>query len=155
MFTVLGAHMPLWRSLLAEHGEHDAMGLLQYLWRRSDGAPPQSLREAIQTSLSPPNREVFMGYGEQLIQQGIEIGERRGLEIGERRGLEIGERRGVEIGEHNGRVALAVELLTERFGALPSWALEHLQGADKAELLRVLRDHSGAASLESLLARSS
>ncbi|MEY3211467.1 MAG: hypothetical protein RIT28_1948 [Pseudomonadota bacterium] len=98
-----------------------------------------------------------MGYGELLIQQGIEIGERRGLEIGERRGLEIGERRGLEIGErrgaHNGQVAQTVELLTERFGALPSWALEHLQGADKAELLRVVRDHSVAASLTALLAR--
>ena len=76
-----------------------------------------------------------MGYAEQLIQQGIEIGERRG--------------------EHNGRVALAVELLTDRFGPLPSWAFEHLQGADNEELRRVVRAHLGAPSLESLLERSS
>jgi len=92
-----------------------------------------------------------MGYAEQLIQQGIEIGERRGVEIGERRGVEIGERRG----EHNGRVAQVVELLTDRFGPLPSWAFEHLQGADNDELRRVVRAHLGAHSLESLLERSS
>jgi hypothetical protein len=88
-----------------------------------------------------------MGYAEQLIQQGIEIGERRGVEIGERRGLERGE--------HNGRVAQVVELLTDRFGPLPNWAFEHLQGADNDELRRVLRAHLGAPSLESLLERSS
>ncbi|MBK9365520.1 MAG: hypothetical protein IPN01_04235 [Deltaproteobacteria bacterium] len=88
-----------------------------------------------------------MGYAEQLIQQGIEIGERRGVEIGERRGLERGE--------HNGRVAQVVELLTDRFGPLPSWAFEHLQGADNDELRRVVRAHLGAPSLESLLERSS
>ena len=151
LWDLLGAHMPLWWSLLHEHGEHDAMGLLQYLWRRSDDAPPQALREAIQASLSPPNREVLMGYGDRLIQQGIEIGERRGVEIGERRGVEIGERRG----EHNGRVALAVELLSDRFGALPSWVHEHLQGADNDEIRRVLRELYGAASLEALVDRSS
>ena len=96
-----------------------------------------------------------MGYAEQLIQQGIEIGERRSVEIAERRGVEIGERRGLERGEHNGRVALAVELLTDRFGPLPSWAFEHLQGADNDELRRVVRAHLGAPSLESLLERSS
>ena len=104
-----------------------------------------------------------MGYADQLIQQGIEIGERRsveiaerrGVEIGERRGVEIGERRGLERGEHNGRVALAVELLTDRFGPLPSWAFEHLQGADNEELRRVVRAHLGAPSLGSLLERSS
>ena len=84
-----------------------------------------------------------MGYAEQLIQQGIEIGVRRGVEIGERRG------------EHNGRVAITVELLTDRFGPLPSWAFEHLQGADNDELRRVVRAHLGAPSLESLLERSS
>lgn len=88
-----------------------------------------------------------MGYGDQLIQQGIEIGERRGVEIG----VEIGERRG----EHNGRVALAVELLSDRFGALPSWVHEHLQGADNDELRRVLRELYGATSLEALVERSS
>ena len=138
LWDLLGAHMPLWLAFLAERGEHDGMGLLQYLWRRSDSSPPQALREAIQASLSPPNREVFMGYGEQLIQQGIEIGERRGIELG----------------EHKGRVELAVDLLSDRFGTLPSWVLEHLQGADNQELRRVLRELHGASSLESLLARS-
>ena len=131
LWDLLGAHMPLWWALLAEHGEHDAMGLLQYLWRRSDSAPPQAVREAIQASLSPPNREILMGYGEQLIQQGIEIG------------------------EHNGRVALAVELLSDRFGVLPGWALEHLQGADNAEHRRVIQQLHRAASLAALLDRSS
>ncbi len=92
-----------------------------------------------------------MGYGDRLIQQGIEIGERRGVEIG----VEIGERRGVQIGEHNGRVALAVELLSDRFGALPSWVHEHLQGADNDELRRVFRELYGATSLEALVDRSS
>ncbi|MBK9646335.1 MAG: Rpn family recombination-promoting nuclease/putative transposase [Deltaproteobacteria bacterium] len=140
LWDLLGAHMPLWRSLLAEHGEHDAMGLLQYLWRRSDSAPPQALRAAIQASLSPPNQEVFMGYADQLQACRQECW-----------GVEIGERRG----EHNGRVAIAVELLTDRFGPLPSWAFEHLQGADNDELRRVLREHLGAPSLASLLERSS
>ena len=159
LWALLGANWPLWLVLLAERGEHDGMGLLQYLWKRSDSAPPPALREAIQSSLSPPNREVFMGYGEQLVQQGIEIGERRGLEIGERRGLEIGERRGLEIGErrgeHRGRVAQVVELLTDRFGPLPGWALERVEGSDNAELRRVLREHATATSLESLLTRAS
>ena len=84
-----------------------------------------------------------MGYGEQLVQQGIEIGERRGLEIGERRG------------EHRGRVAQVVELLTDRFGPLPGWALERVEGSDNAELRRVLREHATATSLESLLTRAS
>ena len=92
-----------------------------------------------------------MGYGDRLIQQGIEIGERRGIEIGERRGFEIGERRG----EHNGRVAFALELLSDRFGALPSWVHEHLQGADNDEIRRVLRELYGATSLEALVDRSS
>jgi hypothetical protein len=100
-----------------------------------------------------------MGYGDRLIQQGIEIGERRGIEIGveigERRGVEIGERRGFEIGEHNGRVAFALELLSDRFGALPSWVHEHLQGADNDEIRRVLRELYGATSLEALVDRSS
>jgi hypothetical protein len=72
-----------------------------------------------------------MGYGEQLIQQGIEIG------------------------EHNGRVAVAMELLSDRFGALPSWALEHLEGADNDELRRVIQQLHGASSLVALLDRSS
>ena len=84
-----------------------------------------------------------MGYAEQLIQQGIEIGERRSVEIAERRG------------EHKGRVAQVVELLTDRFGPQPNWAFEHLQGADNDELRRVVRAHLGAPSLESLLERSS
>jgi hypothetical protein len=80
-----------------------------------------------------------MGYGEQLIQQGIEIGERRGRELG----------------EHNGRVAVAIELLSDRFGALPGWALEHLEGADNDELRRVMQQLHRAASLAALLDRSS
>ena len=91
-----------------------------------------------------------MGYGDRLIQQGIEIGERRGIEIGveigERRGVEVGERRGVQIGEHNGRVALAVELLSARFGALPNRVHEHPQGADNGEIRRGLREPWGATS---------
>lgn len=68
-------------------GEGVRLGVPVRLDERPDGVapegalglatPPPALREATQASSSPPDREVFMGDGEQLVQRGLKLGGRR------------------------------------------------------------------------------
>lgn len=68
------------------------------------------------------------------------------FELGEAKGLQQGMQRGVQQGLQQGLQGVLVEQLTEKFGALPGWAVERVHSASSEELhtwaKRVLRSTS-------------
>jgi len=80
---------------------------------------------------------------QQILQEGMDIGESRGLQIGEQRGLQIGEQRGLQIGEHRGEqrgkregllsgIATGLEL---KFGSAENVLMSEMSAIEDSEVL--------------------
>jgi hypothetical protein len=90
----------------------------------NDRVAPDEVARRLEQLLGPASKEAYVTYGELLIQQGIERGERQVL----------------------------VRQLTRRFGPLPERATQRIEAAGRSELERWADRVLTATSLDEVLA---
>jgi predicted transposase YdaD len=77
----------------------------------------------------------------------LQEGERAGIQKGKREGIQEGKREGIQ----EGMCATLQQLLSQRFGPLPSWAVDRLHSAQEGELQEALNKVLTAATLQDVL----
>jgi hypothetical protein len=92
--------------LEARHGLGAQAAVLRYIHLVNDRVPPGEVARRLEQLLGPACKEAYVTYGERLIQQGIERGERQ----------------------------LLVRLLSRRFDPLPDHTTRRIEAASRAEL---------------------
>jgi hypothetical protein len=107
-----------------QHGVGAQATVLRYIHLVNDRVAPDEVARRLEQLLGPASKEAYVTYGELLIQQGIERGERQ----------------------------LLVRQLTRRFGALPDHAAQRIEAAGRAELELWADRVLTATSLDEVLA---
>ena len=82
--------------------------------------------------------------------QGRKEGRREGLQEGRREGLQEGRKEGLQEGLREGEARLLMRQLEHKFGPLPTWARERVEGGSASRLLEWGERLLTAARLEEI-----
>ncbi|MEI6415205.1 MAG: Rpn family recombination-promoting nuclease/putative transposase [Pseudomonadota bacterium] len=121
-------------------GHNDLATLIYYLLGDLEEPKSQLVREVLNDLL--PEEEA---------QAMLSVAARQWLSEGEARGRTEGEARGRVAGKAEGKIDDLKRLLTRRFGALPDWAAQRIEGSSIEQLNAWLDDIFDADSVSGLL----
>ena len=120
------------------------MRILRYIFATNERDEPEELVERLLAALGEEGKEEIMTAADKLVERGREQGLKQGLKQGLERGLEQGLERG--------RREMLIDLLRERFGALPDAAVARVSGAGLEELQAWTRRVLTAPGLDEVFA---
>jgi hypothetical protein len=98
---------------------------------------PHDLSEAEAMRTKEKISVIYEEWERRVREEAERVGEQRGEQRGELRGEQRGELRGEQRGKEEGRRALLLALLGQRFGTLPEQARARIQAAGSEELERM------------------